>query len=213
MTVTDQIKILNRKIKQNESQYDLDREAVKVSALSLNNLDKYELLTGEDLDLELSTVEQAKSEYSPLGKIFNKGLSEEDRKEGLLKRLENIKDKNEEILNTFNTTNKTPKNKTNNQSKKLIYNAGHSFAKLRNIDDIKKLSLDSMFNLMKEYHKKFNSLNKLKPQKENNKKRKQEVLTNVGDIYNELYDIYKSKYNKKINSLDAKNKKSSITKN
>ena len=64
-----------------------------------------------------------------------------------------------------------------------------------------------MFNLMKEYHKKFNSLNKLKPQKENNKKRKQEVLTNVGDIYNELYDIYKSKYNKKINSLDAKNKK------
>ena len=33
------------------------------------------------------------------------------------------------------------------------------------------------------------------------------MLTNVGDIYNELYDIYKSKYNKKINSLDAKNKK------
>ena len=29
MTVTDQIKILNRKIKQNESQYDLDREAAK----------------------------------------------------------------------------------------------------------------------------------------------------------------------------------------
>ena len=50
-----------------------------------------------------------------------------------------------------------------------------------------------MFNLMKEYHKNFNSLNKLKPQKENNKKRKQELLTNVGDIYIELYDIYKSK--------------------
>ena len=33
------------------------------------------------------------------------------------------------------------------------------------------------------------------------------MLTNVGDIYNELYDIYKIKYNKKINSLDAKNKK------
>ena len=99
------------------------------------------------------------------------------------------------------------KNKTNNQSKKLIYDVNHSFAKLRNIDDIKKLSLDSMFNLMKEYHKKFNSLNKLKPQKENNKKQKQEVLTNVGDAYNELYDIYKSKCYKKINSLDAKNKK------
>ena len=33
------------------------------------------------------------------------------------------------------------------------------------------------------------------------------MLNNVGDIYNELFDIYKSKYNKKINSLDAKNKK------
>ena len=33
------------------------------------------------------------------------------------------------------------------------------------------------------------------------------MLTNVGSIYNELYDIYKNKYNKKINSLDAKNKK------
>ena len=51
MTVTDQIKILNRKIKQNESQYDLDRKAAKISALSSNNLDKYEYLTGEDLGL------------------------------------------------------------------------------------------------------------------------------------------------------------------
>ena len=94
MTVTDQIKILNRKIKQNEAQYDLDREAAKISALSSNNLDKYEYLTGEDLGLKPSTVEQAKFEYSPLGKIFNKGLSEEDKKEGILKRLKNIEDKN-----------------------------------------------------------------------------------------------------------------------
>ena len=33
-----------------------------------------------------------------MGKIFNKGLKEEDKKEGILKRLENIKDKNEEQL-------------------------------------------------------------------------------------------------------------------
>ena len=197
MTVTDQIKIFNRNIKQNESQHDLDREAPKISALSSKNLDKYQLLTGEDLGWKPSTVEQAKFEYSPLVKIFNKGLSEDDKKEGLFKRLENIKDKNEELINTLSTTNKAPNNKINNQSKKLIYDVNHSFAKLRNIDDIKKLSLDSMFNLMKEYHKKFNSLNKLKPQKENNEKRKQEVLTNVGDIYNELYDVYKSKYSKK----------------
>ena len=207
MTVTDQIKILDRKIKQNEAQYDLDREAAKISALSSNNLDKYEYLTGEDLGLKPSTVEQAKFEYSPLGKIFNKGLSEDDKKEGILKRLENIKGKNDELLNTFSTTNKSSRNTTNNQSKKLIYNAGHSFAKLKNIDDIKKLSLDSMFKLMREHHKKFTSLNNLVPRTENNKKLKQEALINAGDIYNELYYIYKDKYNEKTNSLDTENKK------
>ena len=119
MAVTDQIKFLASKIKQNESQYDLEREAAKISALSSNNLDKYEYLTGEYIDLKPSTVEEAKFEYSPLGKIFNKDLSEEDKKEGLLKRLENIKDKNNELLNKFSTTNKTPKNKTN---KKLTNN-------------------------------------------------------------------------------------------
>ena len=46
MTVSDQIKILNRKIMQNEAQYDLDRKADKLSALSSDNLDKYEYLTG-----------------------------------------------------------------------------------------------------------------------------------------------------------------------
>ena len=79
MTVTDQIKILNRKIEQNESQYDLDREVAKVSALSSKNLDKYELLTGEDLNLKPSTIEQAKFEYFSLGKIFNKGLKKKIR--------------------------------------------------------------------------------------------------------------------------------------
>ena len=82
MIVTDQTKVSNRKIKQNEAQYDLDREAAKISVLPSNNLDKYEYLTCEDLGLKPSTVEQAKFEYSPLGKVFNKGLSEEDKKEG-----------------------------------------------------------------------------------------------------------------------------------
>ena len=98
MTVTDQIKILDRKSKQNKAQYDLDRKAAKISALSPGNLDKYEYLTGEDLNYKPSTVEQAKFDYSPLGKFFNKGLKEEDKKEGLLKRLKNIEDKNKEQL-------------------------------------------------------------------------------------------------------------------
>ena len=80
ITVTNQIKILDRNIVQNEAQYDLDRKTAKISALSSNNLDKYEYLTCEDLDLKPSTVEQARFEYSPLCNIFNKGLIEEDKK-------------------------------------------------------------------------------------------------------------------------------------
>ena len=55
--------------------------------MSSKNLDKYELLTGEDLDLKPSTVAQAKFEYSPLGKIFNKGLSEDDKKRRDIKKI------------------------------------------------------------------------------------------------------------------------------
>ena len=99
MTVTDQINILDGKIVQNEAQYDLDKKAAKISALSSNNLEKYEYLTGEDLGLKPSTVEQTKFEYSPLGKVFTKRLEkEEDRKEGLFKRLKNIEGKNEPRL-------------------------------------------------------------------------------------------------------------------
>ena len=50
-----------------------------------------------------------KPNYSPLGNIFTKGLDKNDQKEGIFKRLENVKDKNEELLNTFNAANKVSK--------------------------------------------------------------------------------------------------------
>ena len=72
MTVTDQIKILDKNIKQNEAQYHWDRKAAKISALSFKNLDKYEYLTSEDLNYKPSTVEQAKFDYSLLSKFLTK---------------------------------------------------------------------------------------------------------------------------------------------
>ena len=96
MTITDQLKILDRRIMQNEAQYDLGRKAPKISALSSDNFDKYEYLTGEDLGLKPSTIEQTKFEYSPLGKMFNMRLSKDGKKEGLFKRLKKIEDKNKE---------------------------------------------------------------------------------------------------------------------
>ena len=59
---------------------------------------------------------------------------------------------------------------------------------------------------MRKYHKKFAGLKNLVSRTENNKELKQEVLINAGDIYNKLYYIYQNKYNKKINSLDTKNR-------
>ena len=76
---------------QNEAQYDLDKKAAKISALSSNSLDKYEYLTGGALGLNPSTIEQAKFEYSPLGKTFDKRLDKDNKKEGMFKRLKNIK--------------------------------------------------------------------------------------------------------------------------
>ena len=98
MTITDQIKILDNNIMENEAQYDLDRKASKISALSSNNLDKYEYLTGEDLGLKPNTIEQARFEYSPLGKIFNKGLDKDDQKERLFKRLKNIENAQKNLI-------------------------------------------------------------------------------------------------------------------
>ena len=75
--------------------YSMTWKAAKISALSSNNLDKYEYMTCEDFGLTSSTVEEAKFEYSLLGKIFNEGLDKDDQKEGLFERLKNIEGKNE----------------------------------------------------------------------------------------------------------------------
>ena len=87
---------------QNEAQFDLGRKVAKIPAFSSNNLDKYEYLIGEDLGLKPSTIEQAEFEYSPLGKIFNKGLHKDDKKEGLFKRLKNIGNAQKCLINGNN---------------------------------------------------------------------------------------------------------------
>ena len=106
MTLTEQVKILDMKIKADKAPYELDREAAKISALSSGELEKYEYLTGEDLGYKPDVIQKAK--YSPLCKVFNKGLDESDKREGLLKRLKNIEDKSGEQL-------KKTENKKDNQ--------------------------------------------------------------------------------------------------
>ena len=71
MTLTDELKILDDKIKANQAQYDLDWEAAKISALSSKELHKYEYLTGEDLGYKPGVVERARFEYSLLGEVLS----------------------------------------------------------------------------------------------------------------------------------------------
>ena len=152
MTITDQIKILSRKIMQNEAKYDLDRKAAKISALSYNDLDKYEYLTGKDLGLTPSTVEQAKFKYSPLRKIFNKGLSEDHKKEGIFKRLKHFQDKNEEQLKLLSNTNKTSSYIKNESD--YNYDNNFTFHKFyRDFQNFKDRSLESKYNDISKFYR------------------------------------------------------------
>ena len=144
MAITAQIKILNKEILQNEAQYYLDRKAAGISAQSSNNLDKYEYLTGKDLGLKPSTIEQARFEYSPLGKIFNKGLDKNDQKEGLFKRLKNIEDKNEKLLKVKNKTEENIKEVTDFVDQPLSFEAKELIEKIKVIQknvDYRKLKI------------------------------------------------------------------------
>ena len=90
MTINEQIKILDNKIRSNQAQYDLDRQNAKISGLSSGELDKYEYLTGEDLGYKPNVVQKTKFEYSPLGQVFNKRLRIDEKQVRLLKRFKNI---------------------------------------------------------------------------------------------------------------------------
>ena len=127
MTLKEQIKILDDKIKQNQAHYDLYRQNAKISALSSGKLDKYEYLTSEDLEYRPDPVQKARFEYSPLGQVFNKGLDSNEKQEGLLKRLKNIEDKTDNQLDLIrdqgdkqlNLISKANTNRTKFQGKRI----------------------------------------------------------------------------------------------
>ena len=62
------------KIRDEKMQFDINREAAKMSGLSSGKIDKYEYLTGEEIlsSNQRQIIEQAKFAYSPIGKAFEK---------------------------------------------------------------------------------------------------------------------------------------------
>ena len=79
MSISEKIKTVNNKIKQNKAQYNLDRQTAKTSALSSANVSKYEFLTGKDVlpekDLLAKAAPIKEFEYSPLGQELKKQTS------------------------------------------------------------------------------------------------------------------------------------------
>ena len=65
---------IENKIRDEKLQYDINREAAKISALSSRKIEKYECLTGEKIlpSNQQQIIEQANFTYSPLGKAFKK---------------------------------------------------------------------------------------------------------------------------------------------
>ena len=86
MTINEQIKIFDNRIRSNQAQYDLDRQNAEISALSSGELDKYEYLTGEDLGYKPDVVQKTKFEYSSLGQVFNKGLEKDEKRKKVVKK-------------------------------------------------------------------------------------------------------------------------------
>ena len=67
---------INDQIRDEKLQYDINREAAKISALSSGEIHKYEYLTGEDIlpSSQQQIIEQTEFTYSPLGKAFEKQI-------------------------------------------------------------------------------------------------------------------------------------------
>ena len=88
---------INDKIRDEKLQYDINREAAKISALSSGKIRKYKYLTGEDI---LPSNQQQVITYSTLGKVLGKQIKAiEDQGQKQVDALKNLKDQTKQLVN------------------------------------------------------------------------------------------------------------------
>ena len=157
MTIEDQIK-------DEKLQYDINREAAKISALSSVKLDKYECLTGEEIlpSNQQQIIEQAKFTYSPLGKALEKQVKTiKDQGEKQVVALESLKDSdkkltsikdfiptenlNPEIINEIKRIEEIEKNVDRN---KMVYKGTNETYDFRNFKTIHAFSNEIRNNII-----------------------------------------------------------------
>ena len=201
MTIEDQIK-------DEKLQYDINREAAKISALSSSKLDKYEYLTGEEIlpSNQQQIIQQAKFNHSPLGKAFGKQTKTiEDQGEKQVVALESLKDSdkkltpikdfipienlNPEIINEMKRIEEIEKNVDRN---KMVYKGTNETYDFRNFKTIRAfdneirnniISLDTV-NLeqasLLSYINDF--IRKTKPRNPEKRKLRSDVLDSVSSL-------------------------------
>ena len=192
--MTEQVKILDDQIKANNSQYDLDRMNAEISAYSSGDLPKYEYLTKKDLKDKPDAFEQAKFEYSPLGKVFTDGLDKSDRNEGLLKRLKNIEDRNNNQLLTIKNIPRPAIKGENNSGFRSDDDVNDEY---KTIQDFKQGLIDKNI-LRKGGVKKFDQIVDKWKQTKDKKIVYKNVDTKVDTKKFNIYKIFKNYLNKSI---------------
>ena len=124
-------------------------------------------------------------------KFDTKGLGKNDQKEGLFKRLENIKDKNEELLSTFSAANKVSKAAKNESdfnydSKFAFYNFHRRFKKF------KRMSLGSKYDEINNFYMLLNAfINTQEATTAETKNLQNRTLNNVSRLPNKYFEAYK----------------------
>ena len=172
----------------------------EISAYSSGDLLKYEYLTKKDLGYKPDAFEQAKFEYSPLGKVFTDGLDKSDKNEGILKRLKNIEDKsNNRLLTIKNISRPAIKGKNN----------GNVSDEYKTIQDFKQELIDKDI-LKLSGVKKFDDIVDKWKQTKNKKINFKNVDVKVGTRNFDIYKIFNNYLNKKIDYHRINNIKKSI---
>ena len=122
-------------------------------------------------------------------------MDKDDLKEGLFKRLENIKDKNEELLKAFSTANKFSKAVRNESD----FNYDNKFTFYRFYRDFRKIKIMSLGSKYDETNGFYTVLNELINTYEatttETKNCKNRILNNVNQLYNDYFDLHKKNYN------------------
>ena len=164
----------------------------EISAYSSGDLPKYEYLTKKDLRYKPVAFEQAKFEYSPLGKVFTDGLDKSNRKEGLLKRLKNIEDRsNNQLLTIKNIPRPAIKGENNDDDVNDEY---------KTIKDFKQELIDKNIlhlNGVKKFDK---TVNKWKQTKDKEIAYKNVDAKVNAKIFN-IYKIFENYLNKKLTTI------------